>query len=165
MAANSIRVKSASEYTIEVNDSGDTIVFDTSDTRLTARLFEMSATIDALTKEFEAKAKELDARTDEPCSTVVLEGLGRTTLLTKNQVEGAQMLDHFYDEARKALDGFMGPGACLKIFGTKNYLSMFEDLMEQLGPHFKKMGINAEKLKTSAAAKHAPNRAKRRALK
>lgn len=45
------------------------------------------------------------------------------------------------------------------------YYSMFSDLLEQLEPHFKKMGLKTEDIKHTAARKHAPNRAQRRSLK
>lgn len=168
--ANSIRVRSKTEYVIEVNDQGETISFDTADTSLTSRLFRMYEEIDRLTKEYEEKARQIDSRPDEPLSTAEIlnadTGEFETrTLITKNQYQGAQLIDTFYTEARAALDKFIGPGACQKIFGDKNYLTMFNDLIEQLEPEFKKMGINAEKLKASAAAKHMPNREQRRALK
>ena len=171
---NSIRVKSASEYIIEVNDQGETISFDMQDTGLTSKMMRSFDKIDAISKEYTEKAAEIDAREDEPYSTVEVEELNEETkklekktkvLVTKNQYDGSKLIDDFYSEARSAMDVFLGTGACQKIFGDKNYFSMFNDLMEQLEPHFKKMGINAEKLKKSAALKHAPNRAARRALK
>ena len=170
MANNSIRVQSKTEYVIEVNDKGETISFDTADTGLTSRMFKMYEAIDRLTKKYEAQGKEIDARPDEPYSTfeVTNEETGETetkTLLTKNQFDGAQMIDSFYNESRKALDEFLGEGACQKIFGNKNYTAMFNDLLEQLQPQFKAMGINAEKIKTAAANKHKPKREQRRALK
>ncbi len=152
---NSIRIKSESEYIIEVNDKGECISFDTQDTSLTGRLMKAFEKIDSLTKEYEDKAAEIDARPDEPLNEFI----------TKNQYDGAQLIDSFYIEARTTMDLFLGAGACQKIFGDKNYINMFNDLIEQLKPHFEQIGINAEKLKTSAVNKHMPNRETRRALK
>lgn len=153
--SNSIRVRSESEYIIEVNDLGQTISFDAQDTGLTGKLMRTYEKIDALTKEYEEKAAGIDARPDEPMNEYI----------TRNQYDGAQMIDSFYSEARTTMDLFLGAGACQKIFGDKNYLNMFNDLTTQLEPHFKQMGINAESLKTSAVKKHAPNREQRRTLK
>ena len=169
-AQGKIRVRSSSEYLIEVNDAGDTIAFDTNDTSLTPRLFQMYEEIDRLTAEYEERAKEIDARPDTPRTTAKVPNeetgdLEERVLGTQNQYEGAQLIDSFYTEARTALDRFLGEGACQKIFGDKNYLSMFEDLLEQLAPEFKKIGIRAEDIKHTAAKKHAPNRAARRTLK
>jgi len=172
--ANSIRVKSASEYTIEVNDQGETICFDMSDTSLTSKVCRMFEKIDCLTEEYKAKEAAVIATPDETYKSIDKEEKNEETgeteitskaLITKNQYEKAKLIDEFYTDARAVMDTFLGAGACQKIFGDKNYLSMFDDLTEQLEPHFKKMGINAEKLKTSAVQKYAPNRATRRALK
>lgn len=166
-----IRVSSSTEYTIEVNDKGETISFDTADTSLTPRLFKMYEEVDRITREYEARGREIDARPDKPAQTAQLpdpENPGQfitKVLITQNQYDGTKLVDDFYQEARGALDQFLGDGACQKIFGSKNYMTMFDDLLEQLGPEFKQMGINAEDIKKSAAKKHAPNREARRALK
>lgn len=169
MADGKIRVKSANEYEIEVNDRGDVIVFDVSDTSLTTRLYKMFEDVDKMTADYAAQALVIDNRPDEPLHTthqVDAEGNPgeERVLITRNQVEGAKLIEDFYAQSRTALDIFLGEGACQKIFGDKNYLTMFDDLIEQLQPHFEKMGLDAEKMRHSAAAKHAPNRAARRAL-
>jgi len=168
--ANSIRVKSATEYIIEVNDQGETITFDTSDTGLTSRLFDMYEKIEALTKDYTARGAEIDARPDEPLKTFDVTNeetgeLDNKAIITKNQYEGAKLIDSFYIEARTVLDMFLGAGACQKIFGDKNYTSMFDDLFSALEPHFKKMGVKAENLKKRAVEKYSPNREQRRSLK
>ncbi|MEL4106778.1 hypothetical protein AAFA46_08085 [Oscillospiraceae bacterium WX1] len=167
---NSIRVRSATEYIIEVSDNGDTISFDTSDTGLTSKLASTFDKINALVKEYEIKASEIEAQSDEPYSTTTIKNneTGQTevkTLITKNQYESSKLIDRFYVDARAAMDTFLGEGACKKIFGDKNYYNMFNDLTKQLEPHFKKMGINAEKLKETGVQRHSPNRQQRRTLK
>lgn len=160
--ANSIRVRSASEYIINVNDQGDTISFDTSDVTLTSRIFKMFERIDELTKKYEAEAKEIDSRPDETLFEV---GEGEAAVkATRNQRDAAKLIEDFYTEARAAIDIVFGKDACQKIFGDNNYYEMFDDLMEQMKPHYEKMGVNAEKLKKSAAQKYAPNREARRIL-
>lgn len=167
MAINKIRVHSKTEYVIEVNDQGDTLVFDLEDTSITSRLFKMYEALDHLKVKYLDQATELDKCPDEPFTTMDEENPinGETVhkvLITKNQYEGMQMLDQFYTDARHALDQFLGEGACQKIFGDKNYKTMFEDLMVQLGPEFKKMGINTDLIKASAAKKHGPKENKYR---
>ncbi len=166
--SNSIRVHSNTEYVIEVNDNGDTISFDTSDIGLTSRLYDTFDQLDKLAREYEVKAAELDAREDKPRSTVEVEHEDGTmehkTLITQNQYDGTKMMDDYYRDARAALDIFLGEGACQKIFGDKNYYTMFEDLTQQLKPHFEKMGLSAQKLKANAVKKHSPNRETRRTL-
>ncbi len=152
---NKIRVQSQGEYIIEVNDCGDTISLDPTDITLTSKLMKSFERIDELTKDYEARAKAIDARPDEPMNEFI----------SKNQFEGTNLINEFYGEARKALDGFLGADACQKIFGDKNWLTMFDDLTVQLEPHLKAIGVNAEKIRTAAAQKYAPNREARRALK
>ena len=169
MTKNSIRVHSKTEYTIEVNDKGDTISFDLEDTGLTSKLFKMYEALDKLKVKYMTQAQELDKRPDEPFKTVTEENpidgeAVQKVLITKNQYEGTQMIDQFYYDARHALDQFLGEGACQKIFGDKNYKDMFEDLLEQLTPEFKKMGINNELIKASAVKKHGPKPNKYRTI-
>ena len=162
--ANKIRVKSSTEYVIEVNDNGETISFDISDTGLATKMVRTFDKINDLIDEYQEKAKEIDKRPDEPFKKAFIDGEEKT-LITKNQYDGAAMIDELYSKARGQLDLFLGDGACQKIFGNHNYYSMFEDLTDQLKPHFEKMGINAENLKAKVVNKYAPNRESRRALK
>jgi hypothetical protein len=162
--ANKIRVKSSTIYTIEVNDDGDTIEFDISDTGLATKMVKTFDKVNDLIDEYQEKGREIDERPDEPFKTAVIDGAEKT-LITKNQYDGAQMIDELYSKSRETLDTFLGEGACQKIFGNSNYLSMFEDLSEQLKPHFEKMGLNAQNLKAKTVNKYMPNRESRRTLK
>lgn len=173
-----IRIKSATEHRIPIQtevrpgewETTDYLVFDTSDTSITSRLFQMYEAIDRLTDQAEKDAKAIDERPDEPLKTIKAPDpetgeLVERTLLTKNQYDGSQMVDKFYSDAREALDTFLGAGACQKIFGDKNYGDMFADLLAALQPEFEKMGLDADRIKHTAAEKHKPNRAQKRALK
>lgn len=167
-----LRVKSATEYRIPIErqspktgewESTGCLVFDVADTKLSKRLFDMYDKITALTSQYETKAAEIDAQADEPYRTI--ESGGEQIVITKNQHDNAELLDKFYIDARDVVDGFLGEDACQNIFGDKNYLDMFDDLTEQLRPHFQKMGLDAKGLKEKAIKKHMPNREQRRVLK
>lgn len=149
-----MRVKSSGEYVIEVNDNGDTISFDPTDISMRSRLIGSFEKIDALAKTYDQKAAAIDARPDEPLNDFV----------TRNQRDHAELMDEYYMAARKVLDDFLGEGACQKIFGERNWITMFQDLAEQLEPHLKAMGVNAEKIMAETAKKYAPNLAARRVL-
>jgi hypothetical protein len=153
---NSIRVHSAAEYVIEVNDKGETISFDVSDTSLASKMISTFDKINKLAAEYEGKAKAIEARPDEAFKVAVIDGKEKT-LFTKNQYDSATMIDELYQKSRETLDSFLGEGACQKIFGDKNYLNMFNDLAEQLEPHFKKVGLKFEDIKKRAAEKHTPS--------
>lgn len=168
MEKNSIRVQSETRYVIEVNDAGETIVFDLADTSLGSRMFKMFEQIDTLTAEHEAKAKDIDQTPDAPyvLPFVLPEGQAdQSTPVTQHMVEVSKIIDEFYAGARIAMDTFLGAGACQKIFGGANYFDMFSDLLAQLEPHFKKMGLDPSGLKKRVVDKHLPNREARRAMK
>lgn len=93
--SNSIRVKSDTEYVIEVNDLGETISLDPADLSLPIRAYKMFETIEALTKEYREKAKNLDEREDSEEKTLA----------------GVQLLNELYRKSRDAVDAFLGPGA------------------------------------------------------
>ena len=57
-------------------------------------------------------------------------------------------------DLRGVFDEFLGEGACKKIFGDANYLGMFQDLMEQLEPHFAIMKLDAEHYKKAVEEKY-----------
>lgn len=164
MANGKIRVKSSSIYTIEVNDNGDTIEFDISDTGLATRMVRTFDKVNNLVDEYQEKAKEIDSRPDEPFKKAIVYGKEKV-LITKNKYDSAAMIDELYQKSRETLDSFLGEGACQKIFGNSNYYNMFDDLAEQLKPHFEKMGINSKNLKAKIVNKYSPNRESKRALK
>lgn len=141
---NSIRVKSKNEYIIEVNDEGDTIVFDLTDFRLPAKLLNTYNNLNELTKEYETKNQSIAEREDKNINEFV----------TQNQMDIISLTEQYYKDARKILDEFLGKGACQKIFGDKNYMDMFDDLIEQLEPHFKKMGLNFQKMQKGLVKKY-----------
>jgi len=161
MANNKIRVRSATEYVIEVNDRGETISFDTSDSGLALRMIEAFEKLDQLYVKCKKAAEEIDQTPDEPFEKL----LDGEFSLTKNTKAGLTLIEDFYKDARAAMDVFLGEGACQKIFGNKNYMDMFNDLAEQLEPHFKKMGLDTKTFKEKALQKHGLNRQQRRALK
>lgn len=158
MSKNSIRIKSETEYIIEVNDKGETISFDLRDTSLYAKLSSMFDEVNKLISKTEKKEKEINAREDAPYRGV--EG----ATITQNEYDMLKLFDDFYKEQRKVIDGFMGEGACQKIFGDKNYHGMLDDLMVALEPHFKKMGMNTQTIMKKTSEKYL-NRQQRRALK
>ena len=164
---NSIRVRSATEHRIEVNDSGDEIVFDLRDTALHSKAAKMLDTVNELISRLEKKEAEIKARHDKPYMEISdpdSEDNGKKTVMTQNQYDTMEVVNQFYIEQREALDAFMGAGACQKIFGDKNYHGMIDDLMVALSPEFEKMGINTNSIMESTAQKYMPNRAERRAM-
>lgn len=153
----SIRVESKNKYAIEVNDNGDTISFDLSDFSLPAKLLNVYNNLEELTSKYDKENKAILEREDEVLQVVkTLDEKGKEieTSITKNQMDIIKLTDQYYTDARKALDEFLGENACQKIFGESNYMDMFDDLMEQLAPHFEKMGLNIQKMQKGLTQKY-----------
>ena len=143
---NSIRVKSENEYVITVNDAGETISLDISDLGLAEKLQNMLRALDELTETFEKESKRIESMPDAP---------GSTQYFSAKDEAQIQLTKDYFLKAREALDIFLGAGACQKIFGDKNFVGMFDELMIQLQPHFDKMGLALEEYKKRVAKKYA----------
>lgn len=160
MPENRIGLAPSNEYRIYVNDDNEYISFDLDDSRLTTRFMRTIENLNALESEYSAKAAAIEKRSDKPRIAI-----SDDTSITQNQYDVAMLADKLYEDSRRVFDEFLGAGACQKIFGDRNWYTMFDDLLEQLEPHFKKMGLSAAKIRKNIAEKYAPNRAARRALK
>lgn len=140
-----LRVKKEREYVIEVNDKGDTISFNLEDPTL---LLKMEKAYEAVSKASDKFNEKLDCA-NELCNEKeedhLLEPAQRNTLIA---------FDELYRDLRNEMDIFLGEGACQKIFGDSNYLSMFEELFAELRPHFKKMGLTTENYLQTIADKY-----------
>ena len=141
---NSIRVKKNNEYISEVNEQGDTISFNIEDPELPLKLDRAMEKINHIQQVFKEKEVILQKQKDEK----------RDSLLSKNEKAQAELASQMFNEMRDAVDQFLGVNACHKIFGTTNYISMFDDLFEQLQPHFEKMNLNAKKFAESIQTKY-----------
>ncbi len=152
----SIRVESKSKYTIEVNDKGETISFDIADFRLPAKLLNVYTNLEELTEKYEKESQKILKRKDITVKTIQAidqKGNKINEEITKNTLDIMELTNKYYQDARNILDEFMGEGACQKIFGDVNYENMFDDLLENLEPHFKKMGLNYQKLQKGLTKK------------
>lgn len=141
-----LRIERTDLYEIEVNDNGDTIVFDLTDVDLPLRFEKCLEDLNKLSNTVKEKELIIRKKQDEA-------GKG---FLTKNQLELAKLTSEMYAESRKAVDGLIGEGACQKIFGKTNYINMFDDLFKALEPHIEKMGLkqkNAIELITNKYSK------------
>ena len=134
MEKSNFRVKSKTEHIIEVNDKGETISFDLTDVSLGLRLIETNDQLSELLDKTEKKIREL---------TNVSNKKKNGDLASKRERTSFEILNEFYNEAENIFDGFLGEGACAKIFdGKKKWFTMFNDLMDKLKIEFKKAGLN-----------------------
>ena len=60
-----------------------------------------------------------------------------------------------FERNRQIMDDFFGcPGAMQKLFGDANYMDMYDDLFEQVEPHFEAMQLNTETIKERLKKKY-----------
>lgn len=140
-----LRVAKKNEYVIEVNDNGDTISFNIEDPTLPLRAEKAHEEINRILEKCKGDilvvSKKKDLKT-------------KSSLLSSNEKAILEIYNNTFIEMRRAMDQFLGKGACKKIFGDTNYLSMFDDLFEELMPHLEKMGVSAESFTDSIKKKY-----------
>lgn len=127
-------------YVLEVNDKGDTIVFDLTDVNLPKKILDASENIEKKDKEYKYKVVELSEKYKDDKISLTKETINL-------EIEHCMLM-------RKEFDNFLGDGACQKIFGDTNYYGMFIKLFEALEEHFEKMKINMQKAKRKLADKY-----------
>lgn len=67
-------------------------------------------------------------------------------LLSYKEEEKIKALKEYYDEMEKAIDLFIGEGGTRKVFGSRRYWEMYEDLIEMLNPFLPKMKISVDSI-------------------
>ena len=131
----SLRIERRDIYTIEVNDKGETIEFDLVDIELPFKADRAFREITRIENELAAKLVIIDKKQDHPI---------KGTSMTANEEARLSAYKEAFLAMRVAMDGFLGDGACQKIFGDRNYLEMYNDLAEALAPHMEKMKLNTD---------------------
>ena len=143
---NSIRIEKKDIYTIEVNDLGETIEFDLVDIELPFKCERALAEVNRIYKDLQGKLVIIEKREDHKLNGEIM---------TANEKAKLEAHKNAYKEMRVAVDAFLGAGACQKIFGDRNYVEMYDDLFEQLAPHFEKMKLNSEGITNRIKAKYS----------
>ena len=130
----SLRIERKDIYTIEVNDKGETIEFDLVDVELPFKCEKAWAEYDKIAKDLQAQLVIINKQEDRK---------QKGKLLTLKEEKTLEAYRKAFTEMRVAMDGFLGEGACQKIFGDRNYLEMFNDLFDALKPHLEKMELTS----------------------
>lgn len=130
----SLRIERKDIYTIEVNDKGETIEFDLADIELPFKCERAWAEVNKIAKDLQAQLVIISKQENTK---------QKDRLLTTKEEATLEAYRKAFREMRTAMDGFLGEGACQKIFGDRNYLEMFNDLFDALKPHFEKMEITS----------------------
>lgn len=130
-------------YEIEVNDNGETIIIDAEDIELPLKLNKMIEDCEKIDKQTKLQLKVIEKKE-----------VKQKGVITNIDEEYVKLYRKSYGELRKAIDGFLGAGACQKIFGDRNYLSMWQDLLEALNPHLQKISVLQRDTKDIIAEKY-----------
>lgn len=143
---NSFRIEKRDIYTIEVNDQGETIEFDLVDIELAFKAERAFNEVSRIANDLKGKLVIIDKQEDHQ---------QKGKLMTKNEEARVNAYREAFKQMRIAMDTFLGEGACQKIFGSRNYLEMYDDLAKALEPHFEKMKLNVDGVSERIKAKYS----------
>lgn len=146
---NQIRIKRKEEdlYRINISDDGKEIVFDLADIGLPFKCERAFQKVERNKQVAQGKAVALERK-------VVSKKTGQ--LLSELEKEILTIYSDMFKANREVMDEFFGcPGAMQSLFGDSNYLDMYDDLFEQLEPHFKKMELNVDSIKARLEKKYS----------
>lgn len=150
---NTLKLERKDIYEIEVNDRGETIVFEMGDITLPFRLNEAYGEIDRVQEWLRQKLVVIEKQKDTR---------KKNSVLTENQKAVIAAREQAFKDMRKAMDKFLGNGGCQKIFGESNYLEMFNDLFDALTQkdadgmsHLDRMKISSEDINRRIEEKYS----------
>lgn len=125
-----IRLQNKDVYKIEVNDKGEYIEFDLKDIGLRTKCIDALDKIEEIQKKYNKIFEDiLKMKSTLKKDEKDVEKIMRDKKF--NAYNDAEI--NMFKEMREAMDGFLGKGACQKIYGDRNYYEMFSDLIEELG--------------------------------
>lgn len=146
---NKMRIKRKEEdlYRINISDDGKEIVFDLADIGLPFKCEKAFQKVEKNKQVARGKALALEKKEATKQSG---------ELMSDQQKEILNIYNDMFKVNREIMDEFFGcPGAMDALFGDSNYLDMYDDLFEQLEPHFTKMELNVETIKLRLEKKYS----------
>ena len=75
-------------------------------------------------------------------------------LLSSNEEEKVRALQDYYKDMEEAIDLFIGKGGTEKVFGSRRYWEMYEDLSEMLKPFLPQMKLSVTDMTNRIADKY-----------
>lgn len=149
MEENKIRIHRAEEdlYRINISDDGSEIVFDLADISLPIKC-------DKVFREVEANKNGALSRV-HVINNKYANQVMNEKLQSQKTSETIKVYQDMFKRNREIMDEFFGlKGAMQKLFGDSNYLDMYDDLFEQLKPHFENMKLNVDAIKERISKKY-----------
>lgn len=129
---------------IEVNDKGETITLATNDIDFMFKVNETAIEVEKIVKECTLKETAIKKKKAQK----------EVGFLTDIDYELRKLYQKTFARMRQAMDGFLGDGACQKIFGDTNTLTMWDELIEQLNPILVETGVFDKDVKNLIAEKY-----------
>lgn len=112
---------------IEVNDDGDYILLNLSDSSFPDRFFSMVDRVQEKAAAAEARAKELEQQCEH----------GSEAMLRAS----ASLYRELHEAVAEEVDTLFGPETCRKVFGDiVPGIELFDDFFSQLMPYFEEFG-------------------------
>lgn len=78
-------------------------------------------------------------------------------LLSANEEAKVQAIKTFFKQNEEVIDIFAGKGATNKLFGTRRYLSMFDDFNDYIEPFLPKLKVNLDNISSRIKNKYNKN--------
>ena len=146
---NQIRIKRREDevYRINISDDGQEIVFDLLDINLPYKVNKAFMDIEKNLKYCEGNI--LAIKNKYKNQKPVKKGM-----ITQEELEIQNEYRKMYQKDREAMDELLGKGTMQALFGDSNYLTMFDDLFEQLEPHLSRLEINVDSVKERLKKKY-----------
>lgn len=141
-----INIQKNGIYKIQVNDKGEYIEFDVDDIGVPIKCYESIDKIEKLEEETKNKMQELIDNKDPEINKKI-----------------SYLENDMFKQMREIMDNFLGENGCQKIFGDRNYYSMYNDLFKELSKkrkelggksHFDMMGIEAKTINEKIIKKY-----------
>lgn len=149
MEENKIRIKRAEEdlYKINIDDDGTEIVFDLADISLPIKCDTAFRKVESNQNSALSQIKVIKNKYANQKMNEKLE--------SQQATEIAKVYQDMFKKNRDIMDELFGlKGAMQHLFGDSNYLDMYNDLFEQLKPHFDKMELNVDSIKKRISKKY-----------
>lgn len=149
MEENKIRIKrnEGDLYRINISDDGEEIVFDLTDIGLFMRAEKAFKEVKSNENRANQRIKAIDNKYVNQPMNEKLEEQRRSELV--------KIYGDMFAENRRIMNDFFGnPKAMDCLFGDANYFEMYNDLFEQLEPHFERMKLSVEGIKNRLEAKY-----------
>lgn len=142
---DSVRVDSGLKRIAINNDPERLIEFDPTDVLFAERFYQIYGEFEAKQKEYEERARHLDAGSGEDISSA-------------NLGQGIAFMREVCEFMRDKIDVLFGPGTSRKVFGDTLSLSMIGQFLEGMTPYF-------QQARTEKTQKYVNTASKRRVMK